>query len=72
MDALETTAAVTQDAMKGRNVSGRTWKVKAQKRASSLIKTKANNHSTTWEAKVVERNSRQLYKELEKELRETK
>ena len=71
MDALETTATI-KDNIKGRNVSGRSWKVKPQKRASSLIKTKANNHSTTWEAKVVERNSRQLFKELEKELKETK
>ena len=38
--------------VKGRNVSGRKWKRRAQKRASSLItKNKANNKSKSWAKK---------------------
>lgn len=41
---------------KGRNVSGRSWKLRPQKRASSLItKNKANGKSKSWSTKQQER-----------------
>jgi rRNA-processing protein CGR1 len=60
------------DTIKGRNVSGRSWKTKPQKRASSLVKTSVNNSSTTWEQKRAARLARQEARSLEKELREKK
>mmetsp|Transcript_17665 Transcript_17665/g.24917 ORF Transcript_17665/g.24917 Transcript_17665/m.24917 type:complete len:149 (-) Transcript_17665:542-988(-) len=55
---------------KGRNKSGRTWKQKPQKRASSLIlENKQNARSKTWEKKNAERKARLAAKEREKELR---
>jgi Cgr1 family len=63
---------ITEIIPKGRSVSGRTWKTSVQKRASSLIKTKINNQSTTWETKTAEKNTRQLALQLEKEMRDTK
>jgi hypothetical protein len=56
---------------KGRNVSGRWWK-KPQKRASSLVKTKVNNQTTSWERKLVEKRARQEVQELQKEMQEKK
>jgi rRNA-processing protein CGR1 len=58
--------------IKGQNVSGRGWKTKPQKRASSLIKTKVNNLRTTWEQKQAERQTRQEALTLQKELKEQK
>ena len=55
---------------KGRNVSGRAWKVRAQKRASSLVKTKVNNGSKTWEQRRQEKLARKEALELQSELRE--
>ena len=55
---------------KGRNVSGRTWKVRPQKRASSLVKTKINNQTKTWEQRKQEKIARQEALELQTELRE--
>uniref|UniRef100_A0A7S4ER53 Coiled-coil domain-containing protein 86 n=1 Tax=Pseudo-nitzschia australis TaxID=44445 RepID=A0A7S4ER53_9STRA len=55
---------------KGRNVSGRSWKVRPQKRASSLIKTKVNNGSKTWEQRRQEKLARKESLELQTELRE--
>jgi len=41
---------------KGRNVSGRSWKLRPQKRASSLItKNKSNGRSKSWEKKEQQR-----------------
>jgi hypothetical protein len=54
----------------GRNVSGRTWKVRAQKRASSLIKTSINNNTKTWEARQSERLARQEALALQGELKQ--
>lgn len=55
---------------KGRNVSGRTWKVRPQKRASSLVKTKFNNATKTWDQRQQERSARKEALELQTELRE--
>lgn len=58
---------------KGRNVSGRSWKLRPQKRASSLVtKTVQNNRSKPWEIKMKEREARRLILEREKNLQEEK
>ena len=59
-----------QNKIKGRNVSGRSWKVKPQKRATSLIKTTFNNQSKSWERRQQERVLKQQAKELQQELRD--
>jgi Cgr1 family len=69
-DALSAATAVENT--KGRNVSGRSWKTKPQKRASSLIKTSVNNLSLTWAQKRAARLVRQEALSLEKELKEKK
>ena len=57
----------------GRNVSGRSWKVRQQSRASSLVtKTPQNNASTSWEQKKLERDARKALIERERELKEEK
>jgi rRNA-processing protein CGR1 len=58
-DILNTSSApsIKAHAAKGRNTSGRSWKLRPQKRASSLItKNRANNRSKSWETKQQERN----------------
>ena len=55
---------------KGRNVSGRSWKVRPQKRASTLVKTKVNNGTKTWEERQREKLARKESLELQSELRE--
>mmetsp|Transcript_21493 Transcript_21493/g.61419 ORF Transcript_21493/g.61419 Transcript_21493/m.61419 type:complete len:166 (-) Transcript_21493:139-636(-) len=55
---------------KGRNVSGRSWKVRPQKRASTLIKTKTNNLTKTFEERLKEKEIRKESLELQSELRE--
>ena len=55
---------------KGRNVSGRSWKVRAQKRSSTLIKSKFNNRTKTWEQRQQEKLARKEALELQSELRE--
>lgn len=55
---------------KGRNASGRCWKVRPQKRASTLIKTKTNNLTKTFEERLKEKNARKESLELQSELRE--
>mmetsp|Transcript_6691 Transcript_6691/g.8456 ORF Transcript_6691/g.8456 Transcript_6691/m.8456 type:complete len:156 (-) Transcript_6691:28-495(-) len=58
---------------KGRNVSNRSWKVRPQKRASSLItKTTQNAASKSWEKKKAERDAKKALLEREKELKENK
>ncbi|KAL7548712.1 hypothetical protein ACHAWF_011981 [Thalassiosira exigua] len=48
--------ALATHASKGRNASGRSWKVRPQKRASSLVtKNGANNRSKSWQTKEAER-----------------
>ena len=58
------------DYKKGQNVSGRSWKVRPQKRATSLINTKVNNQSKTWERRQEEKLLKQQAKQLQDELRE--
>lgn len=58
--------------VKGRSVSGRTWKTRPQKRASSLVKTATNNLSTSWATKLSEKRQRQEAASLQKELKEIK
>jgi hypothetical protein len=55
---------------KGRNASGRTWKVRPQKRASSLFKTRMNNQKSDWDSKQSEKLTRKVALELQKELQE--
>lgn len=57
---------------KGRNVSGRSWKVRPQKRASSLLKTSFNNARKTYEERQTEKRKRQEIKELQAQLQEEK
>mmetsp|Transcript_18369 Transcript_18369/g.42538 ORF Transcript_18369/g.42538 Transcript_18369/m.42538 type:complete len:187 (-) Transcript_18369:41-601(-) len=57
--------------LKGRSVSGRSWKVRPQKRASFLRKTKMNNlHSTSWEARQEAKRLRQAVLEQQRELQQ--
>lgn len=55
---------------KGRNVSGRSWKVRPQKRASTLVKTAANNRVKTFQERLQEKLARKEALELQAELRE--
>jgi hypothetical protein len=59
-----------EPSIKGCNASGRKWKIRPQKRASSLIKTKVNNGTKTWEERQQERLARKEATELQSELRE--
>lgn len=61
-----------RDKTKGRSVSGRSWKVRPQKRASSLISTRTNNRVKSWEQKKAEKLARQQAIELQRELSEKK
>ena len=54
----------------GRNVSGRSWKVRQQKRASSLVVTKVNNRSKSWEKKRDDKLAKKQAQELEKGMKE--
>lgn len=59
--------------LKGRNVSGRNWKLRPQKRASSLVTKSAQNaKSKSWEKKMKEKELRRSLLEREKELKEEK
>ena len=55
---------------KGRSVSGRSWKVRPQKRASTLIKTKTNNQVKSFQERLNEKRERKESLELQSELRE--
>jgi membrane protein involved in colicin uptake len=55
---------------KGLNVSGRSWKVRQQKRASSLVATKVNNRSKSWEKKRAEKLAKKQAQELQHEMKE--
>mmetsp|Transcript_102 Transcript_102/g.174 ORF Transcript_102/g.174 Transcript_102/m.174 type:complete len:181 (-) Transcript_102:372-914(-) len=72
-DITKTVPTVNDGAPKGRNVSGRSWKTRQQKRASSLVtQTKANNRSSSWEKKTEERKARKAVMERQKEMKEEK
>eukprot|EP00568_Trieres_chinensis_P004471 CAMPEP_0183307376 /NCGR_PEP_ID=MMETSP0160_2-20130417/17296_1 /TAXON_ID=2839 ORGANISM="Odontella Sinensis, Strain Grunow 1884" /NCGR_SAMPLE_ID=MMETSP0160_2 /ASSEMBLY_ACC=CAM_ASM_000250 /LENGTH=180 /DNA_ID=CAMNT_0025470951 /DNA_START=55 /DNA_END=597 /DNA_ORIENTATION=- len=64
-------APTINGAPKGRNVSGRSWKLRPQKRASSLVtKVATNNRSKSWQRKAEEREARRLALEREREMKE--
>ena len=62
--------SVDRNMQKGRNVSGRKWKVRPQKRASSLIKTVMNNQVSTYDARQELKQARKEALELQSELSE--
>ena len=57
---------------KGRNVSGRNWKVRAQKRASSLTKTRINNNTKSFQERQALKRARQETLALQAEMAEAK
>jgi|EP00979_Chaetoceros_neogracilis_P005108 hypothetical protein len=58
---------------KGRNASGRNWKLRPQTRSSSLVtKTPQNAKSTTWAKKMKEREQRRSILQREKEMQAEK
>jgi hypothetical protein len=59
-----------EPSIKGRNASGRKWKIRPQKRASSIVKTKVNNGTKTWDERSQDRLARREATELQNELRE--
>lgn len=60
----------TKTVMKGRSVSGRSWKTRPQKRASLLMKTAFNGQTKTWEQRDQEKLAKKETMELQQELRE--
>lgn len=65
----ESHPALAAHAAKGRNVSGRSWKLRPQKRASSLVtKNGANNRARSWQAKQAQRLLAKEIKEAQAEL----
>ena len=58
---------------KGLNKSGRSWKIRRQQRASSLVtKVAANAKSKTWERKSLEREHKRLMAQQETEMKDQK
>ncbi|GKY91820.1 hypothetical protein MPSEU_000153600 [Mayamaea pseudoterrestris] len=57
---------------KGRNVSGRSWKMRPQKRASTLVKNKLNNLATDWDKKEALKRAKAEAKELQETLKQEK
>jgi rRNA-processing protein CGR1 len=55
---------------KGRNVSGRAWKIRPQKRATALVRSKVNNKTKTWEQRQQEKLVRKESLELQAQLRD--
>ena len=56
---------------KGQNASGRNWKLRPQKRASTIVtKVSTNNRSKPWDKRRAEREARKAAKERETELRD--
>mmetsp|Transcript_25990 Transcript_25990/g.38407 ORF Transcript_25990/g.38407 Transcript_25990/m.38407 type:complete len:188 (+) Transcript_25990:59-622(+) len=67
----DVTKLVTTTTQKGRNVSGRSWKVRPQRRATSLIKAKHNNLSVaSWETRQQRKLERKKNLQTQQELRE--
>ena len=68
----QTTApSIKAHATKGRNTSGRSWKLRPQKRASSLItKNRANARSKSWEARQQERALKAEVKSAQQQMME--
>eukprot|EP00980_Cylindrotheca_fusiformis_P017395 scaffold5395_cov126-Cylindrotheca_fusiformis.AAC.15 len=64
------TKTESKTVVKGRNVSGRSWKTRPQTRASKLIKTEYNGQTKTWEERNQERQAKKEIMELQKALQE--
>jgi rRNA-processing protein CGR1 len=62
-----------RDPQRGRNVSGRSWKVRPQKRASTLTKTSTNGRATSWhekrQAHLLQKETQEMQTELREERR---
>lgn len=69
-DETEKSTKKVETIIKGRNVSGRSWKTRPQKRASSLRKTAYNGQTKAWEQRQQERLARKEILEMQQELRE--
>lgn len=72
-DILNPTSApsIKAHATKGRNTSGRAWKLRPQKRASSLItKNRANARSKSWDARQQERALKAEIKSAQQQMME--
>lgn len=61
-------ATAKPEATRGNCVSGRNWKMVATKRTSSLITTKANNRTKSWEERKADKLKRKEILELQKQL----
>ncbi|KAL7475815.1 hypothetical protein ACHAW6_001716 [Cyclotella cf. meneghiniana] len=63
------TPSIALHASKGRNVSGRSWKVRPQKRASSLVTSnRANARSKSWQRKNEDRQLKSAVKSAQLEM----
>jgi predicted RNase H-like nuclease (RuvC/YqgF family) len=70
-----TTAAADSSAslrQKGQNASGRTWKVRPQKRASTLVTSKVNGRVKDWTDRLAERERRRETVRVQKEMEDSK
>jgi phage-related minor tail protein len=76
VDSLDVTAALESKPIelstRGQNVSGRKWKVRLQKRASSLVTTRANNRTKDFAEAKLQQVRRKEVLELEKQIKEEK
>jgi predicted RNase H-like nuclease (RuvC/YqgF family) len=57
---------------KGQNASGRTWKVRPQKRASTLVTSKVNGRVKDWADRLAERECRRETIRVQKEMEDAK
>lgn len=68
LDWTKPPSATPNRTPKGRNVSGRSWKARPQKRASSLVRTRFNNQVKPWEERQSLKRARKETLELQKEM----
>jgi rRNA-processing protein CGR1 len=62
---------MVDDKPKGLNVSGRSWKVRTQERASKLVTAiPQNKRNKTWEKRQAEKSLKKAAKEMEQELKD--
>jgi hypothetical protein len=65
-------ASSTSLRQKGQNASGRTWKVRPQKRASTLVTSKVNGRVKDWADRQAERECRRETVRVQKEMEDAK
>jgi rRNA-processing protein CGR1 len=53
-------------------VSGRSWKVRPQRKATTLVSSRANGRCKDWSSRVAERGERRQLLDLQKEIRQAK